>query len=132
LPVLPKAIAVATATSKDKGMFVILIHPNKIDDKLAFEQQFVAAVRPFSWFGSIKDYGYFWAARDEVQVAVSAITGTSAAITVTAPKSVSGLTLELPEAWHLAKSSSLIRSQGTGYAVLNQVTGTVKLSLMHD
>lgn len=131
-PVLPQlsiAVTLASAISREKGEFVLLVHPNVVGEKLAFEQQLVAAVRPYTWFGSIDGYGRFWAARDALQLSVTPVTRTSATITLTAPQAITGLTLELPVGWQLEPGSPWVARQGAGYAVLGALQGTITLSL---
>jgi hypothetical protein len=52
---LPEALEVARRISRYGGSMVVLIHPNILDHKLAFEKGFVEGVRPYAWFGSMED-----------------------------------------------------------------------------
>jgi len=94
---LPQAIALANTLRAYGGAFVILIHPNILDHKLAFEEGFVPAVRSFAWFGSIGDCGRWWAARNGVEV--DATGGEAPTVALDAPAGIDGLTLEVPPSW---------------------------------
>lgn len=128
LPRLPDAVRLAQSIAKEHGIFVLLIHPNAVGDKLAFEQQWTQEVRPFSWFGSIDQLGDFWSARDRVTVAVTLQSSSEATITLSAPKALRGLTLELPAGWSLLPSDTLVSQQGAT-AVLGTVRGQVQLRM---
>jgi len=45
---LPQALEVARQVSRYGGLCVVLIHPNILDHKLAFEKGFVEGVRPYA------------------------------------------------------------------------------------
>ena len=102
---LPQALEVAKRISRYGGSVVVLIHPNILDHKLAFEKGFVEGVRPYAWFGSVGEFGRWWAARNRVEVDV-ARDATAMRVTLKVPVSVAGLTLEIPEGWAMAHSAS--------------------------
>lgn len=102
---LPQALEVAKRISRYGGSVVVLIHPNILDHKLAFEKGFVEGVRPYAWFGSVGEFGRWWAARNRVEVDVARDT-TSMRVTLKVPTSLAGLTLDMPEGWEMAHSGS--------------------------
>ncbi len=112
---LPQALELAGKLSRYGGSVVVLIHPNVLDHKLAFEKGFVEGVRPYAWFGSVGEFGRWWAARNQVQVDVARdLAGMR--VTLTVPSPVAGLTIEVPNGWELARSGSSVRGltqQGT-------------------
>ena len=103
---LPQALEVARQISRYGGSVVVLIHPNILDHKLAFERGFVEGVRPYAWFGSVREFGRWWAARNQVEVDVTR-DPTSLRVTLTMPQSIAGLTIELPEGWTLRQADSV-------------------------
>ncbi|MBI4000260.1 MAG: hypothetical protein HY348_00550 [Nitrospira defluvii] len=107
---LPQALEVARKISRYGGSVVVLIHPNILDHKLAFEKGFVEGVRPYAWFGSVGEFGRWWAARNQVEIDVARDAATMR-VMVTAPKPVAGLTIEVPEGWKFTPSSA--SSKGT-------------------
>ncbi len=112
---LPQALAVARQISQYGGLCVVLIHPNILDHKLAFEKGFVEGVRSFAWFGSVGQFGDWWAARDQVGIEVVRMAG-HFRVELTIPRALSGLTLEVPVGWQVKlKGSSVtgITQQGT-------------------
>ncbi|MCE7979461.1 MAG: hypothetical protein DYH03_20755, partial [Nitrospira sp. NTP1] len=112
---LPQALEVATRISRYGGSVVVLIHPNILDHKLAFEKGFVEGVRPYAWFGSVGEFGRWWAARNRVEVDV-ARDPTGMRVTLKVPVAAAGLTLEVPAGWEVArpgKSEQGVTQQGT-------------------
>ncbi len=105
---LPQALEVAKRISRYGGSVVVLIHPNILDHKLAFEKGFVEGVRSYAWFGSVGEFGQWWAARNRVEIDV-ARDSKSMRVTLKIPASVDGLTIEMPEGWEIARSGSSVR-----------------------
>lgn len=105
---LPEALEVARQISRYGGSMVVLIHPNILDHKLAFEKGFVEGVRPYAWFGSVGEFGRWWAARNQVQLDV-AQGGRGGTVTIATPESVAGLTLEVPGGWRFDPSRSSLK-----------------------
>ncbi len=121
---LPQALEVAKHISRYGGSVVVLIHPNILDHKLAFEKGFVEGVRPYAWFGSIGEFGRWWAARNQVEVDV-ARDSAAMRVTLKVPQTVAGLTLDVPKGWGLARSGSSLKGveqQGTA-VILPQLQG---------
>ncbi|NOS79032.1 MAG: hypothetical protein HOP35_13915 [Nitrospira sp.] len=105
---LPEALEVARQISRYGGVMVVLIHPNILDHKLAFEKGFVEGVRSYAWFGSVGEFGRWWAARNQVQLDVAqGVRGGT--VTITTPESVAGLTLEVPGGWRFDPSRSSMK-----------------------
>jgi hypothetical protein len=97
---LPEAVRLAGQIARYGGSMVVLIHPNILGHKLEFERGFVEAVKDFSWFGSLKQFGDWWAARNEVQIDVER-RERRAAIRLNAPRPLAGLVLDVPAGWTL-------------------------------
>ncbi|HJT20966.1 MAG TPA: polysaccharide deacetylase family protein [Nitrospira sp.] len=97
---LPEAVQLARQIARYGGSMVVLIHPNILGHKLEFERGFVEAVKDMSWFGSLKQFGDWWAARNEVQVDVER-RERRATIRLNAPQPLAGLVLEVPAGWTL-------------------------------
>mgnify|MGYP001591753901 FL=1 len=122
---LPEVLEVARQISRYGGSMVVFIHPNILDHKLAFEKGFVEGVRPYAWFGSVREFGRWWAARDHVQldVAQGERVGT---VTITTPEPVAGLTLDVPGGWQIDSSRPSLKGiEQRGMAVtLPELKGT--------
>lgn len=122
---LPQALELARKVSRYGGSVVVLIHPNVLDHKLAFEKGFVEGVRSSAWFGSVGEFGRWWAARNQVQLDVVR-EAAELRVTLTAASPVAGLTLEVPNGWELARSGSSVQGaeqRGTTLTV-PEVQGT--------
>jgi hypothetical protein len=106
----------------------MLIHPNEIDHKYRFLDEILPRLKPFAWFGTLGQYGAWWAARDRIAVDVRR-QGDSLSLTLTAPTSIEGLALTLPSGWQPASTSG-IGPLPDGRWLLDQVpAGTLTLTL---
>jgi hypothetical protein len=105
---LPAALEVARQISRYGGTMVVLIHPNILGHKLAFEKGFVEGVRSYAWFGSVEEFGRWWVARNQVQLDV-AQGGRGGTVRITTPESVAGLTLDVPGGWQFDPSRSSLK-----------------------
>jgi peptidoglycan/xylan/chitin deacetylase (PgdA/CDA1 family) len=92
------AIDLAQQVSAYGGTFVVLIHPNIVGDKLEFEKGFVHGMRDRAWFGSVSEFGDWWAARNEVAVDATG-SGADVRVRIRAPRRIDGLGLRLPAGW---------------------------------
>jgi hypothetical protein len=91
----PQALELANHLSSYGGLMVVLIHPDIIDHKLEFEKRLVESLHQRAWFGSIREFGEFWAARDHVSVDIEH-KDSQTRVSLNAPVQVAGLTLHLP------------------------------------
>jgi hypothetical protein len=95
-----------------------LIHPNIFDHKLEFEKRFVESVKSFAWFGSVSQFGQWWAARNELAVDVST-EGAQYVLTLQLPKPMIGLTVHVPAGWTLdERDTNLASAEQVGQAVI--------------
>jgi hypothetical protein len=100
---LPQALQIAEKIQRYGGLFVVLTHPNILEHKLAFTRGLVEKMKPTAWFGSLTSFGQWWAARDQVSVDADRVNG-SKTLTLKAPQSIAGLTVEVPAGWRLTGS----------------------------
>lgn len=107
---LPAALELAGKLRRYGGLFVILIHPDILGYKLAFERGFIAGVKDYSWFGTMAEFGSWWAARDQVGVDVEAGAKTLR-LHVTAAKPLAGLALTVPPGWQLSKGAARLKGR---------------------
>ena len=123
---LAPALALAETLSGYGGLFVILIHPNEVGGKLDFEKGFVAAWKDRAWFGTMAEFGAWWAARDAVEVDVDAAAKTA---TVAAPLPIDGLLLRVPAGWTLdrVEPPSSAAEVVPGGLLLRRASGTMTL-----
>ena len=124
---VPQAIELAQQIGRYGGCVVVLIHPNILDHKLEFEKRFVDGVKSFAWFGSLSQFGQWWAARNEVSLDVAEL-GNRHVLTVHVPTPMTGLTLEVPANWNLDTTTALSSIAQSGRIVTFQETyGTITL-----
>ncbi len=120
------AVDLAGKLRRYGGLMVILIHPNILDHKLKFEQEFIAAVRPFSWLTDLHDFAEWWMARNEVTVDVSDAGG-AAKMMIQAPREIEGLTVVPPRGWKLKKSVAGVSESPRGL-LFKKLKGKVELA----
>jgi hypothetical protein len=125
---LDQVIDLATELSAYGGSFVVLIHPNVVRDKLDFERRLVEAMRDQAWFGSISDFGKWWAARNGAEIDVTEA-GANPTVHVHAPDRIDGLTLSVPAGWRLSASDpgKVSVKTATSTVILGPVVGDVAL-----
>jgi peptidoglycan/xylan/chitin deacetylase (PgdA/CDA1 family) len=127
---LNEGIALARQVSRSGGVVNVLIHPNILGHKLEFERGFVAAFKDSAWFGTIGEFGDWWAARNDVILDVET-RGKSLIIKLQIPREMAGLTLRLPAQSKFMKSTPANESiQQSGDAlVIGKAVGALQLTL---
>jgi len=125
-----EAVALAERLGLYGGLFVVLIHTDEVETKLAFERRLVEALREDAWFGTLEEFGNFWSARDQVSVETRA-SGDEVTVVLDAPEPVDGLTLRLPAGLRAVSSDppGLVRTSEPGTAVLGEFEGQATLRL---
>jgi hypothetical protein len=125
---VPEAVELARQIGRYGGSFVVLIHSNILDHKLAFEKRFVESVKSFAWFGSVSQFGQWWAARNELAVDVST-EGEQYVLTLQLPKPMTGLTVHVPAGWTLdERDANLATAEQVGQVVvIRDAHGTITL-----
>ncbi|CUW41617.1 conserved protein of unknown function (Glycoside hydrolase/deacetylase, beta/alpha-barrel 289-560) [Magnetospirillum sp. XM-1] len=129
---LPQALALAERLKRYGGLFVVLIHPDILGQKLDFEKKFVEAQGDGVWYGSVSQFGEWWAARDQLGVDAIEKNG-RVVLTLVAPQPLEGLTLELPAMWspEVFPAGLSIRQQANRL-VLGRVSGKHELIFTKD
>lgn len=124
-----QALEVAEKIARYGGTVVVLIHPNILEHKLEFEKKFVAALKPRAWFGSIRQFGAWWAARNQVGVDVT-VDGSRRVVSIESPQPIAGLALRIPASWKPATGAreKLVARSEPGSVVLQSFKGRVTLT----
>lgn len=123
---LPQAIVLAKTLARYGGTFVILIHPNILGTKYQFEKGFVAATRPFAWFGAIGDLGKWWAIRNTADVRVSH-RGSQKRVVIRTAAPIDGLALDVPDGWKLISTTGGTAVQSGAIVNIGHDDGTITL-----
>ncbi|HRH66062.1 MAG TPA: hypothetical protein PLU53_07180 [Bacteroidia bacterium] len=87
------AIRLAKKISRYGGCFIGQVHPNAIG--LNVEKAFIKAMGDNAWYGTIRDFGLWWAARNEVTMDINQ-EGGRRVVVVNVPKRMEGLAIMLP------------------------------------
>lgn len=90
---LQPALALAKKIARYGGCYVGQVHPNALGRKV--ERTFVNAMKDDAWFGSLKDFGDWWAGRDLVTADVSH-EGGKRIVTLNVPRRMEGLAVMMP------------------------------------
>jgi hypothetical protein len=130
---LPQAVELAGKISRSGGIFVVLIHPDILGHKFDFEKGFIQAVKDYAWFGSVSDFGAWWAARDRVEVDVSS-DARQVMVTLEIPERIRGLTLQVPAGFRFLSSlpENVDVSFSGNAAVLGDAVGRVQLTFQRS
>jgi hypothetical protein len=125
---LPQALELARQIGRYGGLFVVLIHPNILEHKFEFERKFVEAIHGRAWFGSVGEFGRWWAARNRVGVDVRT-DGSLHTVTLDIQDKIAGLALQIPTGWVLTRRdpAQLAVTTGDAYVVLQEAEGQVRL-----
>lgn len=109
---LEESIELAERISVYRGLVNLLIHTETVGDKLEFEKAFVSRFRDSAWFGTMRQYGDWWKARETVAIQFVEVNDSRGELTVSTDMPVTGLTLELPENWRYRGGLEGTRQQG--------------------
>jgi Polysaccharide deacetylase len=125
---LPEALTLADNIARYGGIFVLLIHPDILDHKLAFERGFIEALKGKAWFGAVEDFGAWWAARNAIDLDVKE-SGGSEVVALRVPEKITGLTVQVPSGWAYQSSepAGLKVSQSDAAIVVAEAQGPIKL-----
>jgi peptidoglycan/xylan/chitin deacetylase (PgdA/CDA1 family) len=91
--------AVIAKIAAHHGLVVILIHPDILDHKFAFEQQLIQRWKDRAWMPDLDEFGRWWRARDEADIDVVP-QGAGWSLDVNAPEALQNLTVLLPKSRH--------------------------------
>ena len=125
---LDDAIKLAHKIGRYGGIFVVLIHPDILGHKLDFQIGFIKAMKPYAWFGSLREFGDWWSARDWVSIDVKSKVKENRVI-LDIPEAIKGLVVSVPESWRLLKTvpESIQATQEGTEVILDSVQGKVEL-----
>ena len=125
---VPQAVNVARQLARHGGTCVVLIHPDVLNHKLEFEKRFVAAVKDAAWFGTVAEFGDWWAARNEVALD-TATQDRLKVVQLDVPKRLRGLSLQGLSGYKLQSvEPPIVRvGQANGQFVLDDAQGRVRL-----
>jgi peptidoglycan/xylan/chitin deacetylase (PgdA/CDA1 family) len=125
---LPAALALADRLAAYGGTFVVLLHTNVIAPKLDFERALIDSLRGRAWFGTMGEFGRFWAARSAAGVDVAADSATRV-ISLTLGRVAEGLFLQVPASWTLtgAEPATARVTQGPGGVSVTAGAGVVRM-----
>ena len=96
-----------------------LSHPDILGHKFEFAEGFIDHVKPYSWIGTVSDFGDWWAARDAIGVDLDDAGGVRS-VRLNCPTPIKGLTLEVPESFGVPgplSGGKLIRAESGTWLV---------------
>lgn len=122
-----RAINLGKKIARYGGCFIGQVHPTKKGK--AVQNQFYQAFKDHAWFGSIRDYGLWWAARNEISVDVLNENGTRTVI-LTIPKRIEGLAIMLPLRSTAVSIQPDLKHSLDGRLVIFEIAeGTIRIKL---
>ena len=90
------AVELAEKLARYGASYVMLLHPNEVDHKYRFLEQILPRLKPLAWFGTLGQYGSWWAARDKVEVDVLTQRG-KIELAIQAQEPIEDLAFQLPD-----------------------------------
>jgi len=127
---LTQTLQLADRLARYGGLMVVLIHTEVTGHKLEFERQLIESRRQRAWFGTLREFGEFWAARDRVTVD-SEQRGAQIRVALVAPERIAGLALNLPAGYRVASAEprELAYTQTADQVVIGTLSGKASLIL---
>lgn len=127
---LDEAKAIADHLAGYGGTMVVLSHPDILGHKFEFAEGFIAHVKPFSWIGTISEFGDWWSARDAVGVEVVP-SEDGVTIELSCPTPIEGLSLDVPDVYGTpnAADGGDILSTMPGQWLLDCTEGKMQISV---
>jgi peptidoglycan/xylan/chitin deacetylase (PgdA/CDA1 family) len=122
------ALDLARRVARYGGEIVVLIHPNVTDYKLAFEKEFVTALRPTAWFGTVSRFGRWWTARNGVDCDVTAAR-TTITLRLSSPSGFEALPISVPAAWSYVSADVGVsaRPEGAHTLIVQAPAGVARI-----
>jgi peptidoglycan/xylan/chitin deacetylase (PgdA/CDA1 family) len=93
------AVRLSNRIARYRGLVNIMIHTDVLDHKLEFERRYLEEFKDRAWFSTVQAYGAWWAARDSLQMTVSADSSSTRRLHLRISGSIDGLTLQIPTGW---------------------------------
>jgi hypothetical protein len=113
------------------GLFVLLTHPNVTAEKFAYERDLADSLKNEAWFGSIDQFGAWWAARDHIKLDVAANDAVSATVTLDPKWPTKLVAIQVPDGWQLVEDPNLGARQNGRFVVLPVLSGRTDLRFSH-
>lgn len=102
---LDDAIKLTRQIADIGGSYVVLIHTDDIDTRLEFQKKIIEEVKPYAWMGTIRQFGDWWSARNNVSVDVTKKSDGDYQIVLSADQPIKGLSLEIDPAFQIKSAS---------------------------
>jgi peptidoglycan/xylan/chitin deacetylase (PgdA/CDA1 family) len=87
-----QALDLANQIADYRGLFVVLLHPASGNGELKFIRFLVNRLGDRDWHGTIRQYGTFWKARNQLRINFEE-QGDDFLVEITAPRQIKGLTI---------------------------------------
>ncbi|HEV7388371.1 MAG TPA: polysaccharide deacetylase family protein [Gemmatimonadaceae bacterium] len=120
-------LALARKIGSYGGLFVVLIHPNVTAEKFAYERDLADSLKNEAWFGSVDQFGPWWAMRDQIKVDVTAGDSSSATVTLDPKWPTKGVAIEVPDQWRLVTDPGIPARQDGRRVVVAVLAGRTEL-----
>ncbi|MFL5508206.1 MAG: hypothetical protein ACJ79J_01305, partial [Gemmatimonadaceae bacterium] len=84
-----------------------------------------------AWFGSIDQFGPWWAMRDQIKVDVVATDSPGVMVTLDSKWSTNGVAIEIPDNWQLVADPAIEARQEGRRVVISAMRGRTVLRFTH-
>lgn len=121
-----QANMVTAKIAEHHGLAVILMHPDAAGRKLAFEQALIAKWKGRAWFASMRQYGEWWRARDNVDIDIEGASGDWTL--VVQPGLARDLVIQLPKLKTLRGTTGNVSVLNTRFVNVRDVSTKASIS----
>ena len=85
-------------------------------------------MKPYAWFGSLRQFGHWWSVRDGISTDVEKQEN-KMRLTLDIPDDINGLVVNIPASWQLLSTSpkDLVAIQQENTVLLNSEQGKIEL-----
>jgi len=120
-------LALARKIGNYGGLLVVLIHPNVTAEKFDYERDLADSLKTEAWFGSVDQFGPWWAMRDQIKVDVTASDSSSATVTLDPRWPTKGIAIDIPDQWRLVADDRVAARQAGQRIVIAVLPGRTAL-----
>ena len=124
-------LALAHKIARYGGLFVLLIHPNVTAEKFAYERDLADSLKSYAWFGSVDQFGEWWAARDHVSVDAAPVDDSTTRLTIDPQMPIRSLAIQVPAGWTLTSVSGIDARQDGRLVEISAVSRRTTMIFRH-
>ncbi|MEI6241801.1 MAG: hypothetical protein WCP39_00150 [Chlamydiota bacterium] len=108
---IENSFQLAKKLSSYGGLFIVLIHPQDITDRIQFQEALIDKIQEFSWIGTLSQLGEWWVNRNTLEIDVISQNKEKILLLHASPPAKK-ITLHIPSHWKLKTTQKFIQQIG--------------------